>query len=221
MVWETTINFSSSTMNHLLDTLNNILNIHDEPVGIFQSSLTNEAWDWLRFVNGCLYPSSHLLEVSKDQAVLLYAILTSVPLDIGCYIHNAIRKSTRGGMSVSLYFSSITTAFCQRERLVNLPEDDLIQLNTTINEENPPPHLNSAHRHQPRPHELGMEDKLAHVEKGLHYLQFQHERQILEHQRLQLEQWQCFAALDDHCQISPDCHPDFTPNESDEPGNAT
>ncbi|PIN06917.1 hypothetical protein CDL12_20521 [Handroanthus impetiginosus] len=203
MVREKTINFSSSAIRHLLGTPiinepNNfeafvqhppsletisetictaspdwILNVHNEPVGIPRTALTKEAWNWLRFINARLYPSSHLSEVSKDRAILFYAILTGIPLDIGRYIHNSIRRSARGGMFVSLYFPSLITALCQEEGLVNLPSDELIQSDTTINEENraPPPPLAPAHRRQCRSRELGPEDRLTHVEEGLHRLQ--------------------------------------------------
>ncbi|PIN10807.1 hypothetical protein CDL12_16596 [Handroanthus impetiginosus] len=155
-----------------------ILNVHNEPVGIPRSSLTNEAWDWLRFINARLYLSSHLSEVSKDRAIFLY-------------------------------FPSLVTALCRQEGLANLPGDELIQPDTTVNEENralpplPPP----AHRRQRRPRELGLEDRLTHVEDGLHRLQLQHERHLR----------QCFEALYDHFQIPPDRRPQFAPDEPDVP----
>ncbi|PIN02666.1 hypothetical protein CDL12_24818 [Handroanthus impetiginosus] len=199
-----------------------VLSVHNEPVGIPRSSLTNEAWDWLRFINARLYPSSHLSEVSKDRTVLLYAILTCVPLDIGRYINGAILKSARGGMTLSLYFPSRVTALCRQEGLENLPGDELIQPDTTINEENralppPPP---PAHRRQRRPRELGLEDRPMHVEDGLRRLQLQHERHLVEHQRLRLEQRQCFEALYDHFQIPSDRRLQFAPDEPDALGDA-
>ncbi|PIN17588.1 hypothetical protein CDL12_09769 [Handroanthus impetiginosus] len=247
-----TITFSSSAINHLLgapivdepndfkafiqhplswETISKVicatppdwvLNVYNEPVGILHSSLTNEAWDWLRFINARLYPSSYLSEVSKERAVLLYAILTGVPLDIGRYINGAIFKSARGGKTVSLFFPSLITALCHREGLENLPGDELIQPNTTINEENraPPPPPPPAHRRQRRPRELGLDDRLTHVEEGLHNLQLQHQRHMVEHQRLRLEQRQCFAVLYDHFQIPPDRRPQFAPDEPDAPDNA-
>ncbi|PIN21730.1 hypothetical protein CDL12_05568 [Handroanthus impetiginosus] len=182
-----------------------VLNVHNEPIGIPRSSLTNKAWDWLRFINVLLYPSSHLSEVSNDRAILLYTILTGVPLDIERYIHNVILKSARGGMTVSLYFPSLITALCRQEGLENLPGDELVQPDTTINR---------------RPRELGLEDWLTHVEDGLHRLQLQHERHLVEHQRLRLEQWQCFEALYDHFQIPSDRRPQFAPDEPDAPSDA-
>ncbi|PIN14789.1 hypothetical protein CDL12_12578 [Handroanthus impetiginosus] len=215
---------SWETISNVLCTAppNWILNVHNEPVGIPRSSLTNEAWDWLRFINARLYPSSHLSEVSKDRAILLYAILTGVPLNIGRYINGAILKSARGGMTISLYFPSLVTALCQQEGLANLPGDELIQPDTTVNEENraPPPPPPPAHRHQRRPRELGLEDRLTHVEDGLHRLQLQHERHLVEHQRLRLEQRQCFEALFDHFQIPSDRRPQFAPDEPDVPDDA-
>ncbi|PIN16002.1 hypothetical protein CDL12_11348 [Handroanthus impetiginosus] len=196
-----------------------ILNVHNEPVGVPRSSLTNEAWDWLRFINAKLYPSSHLSEVSKDRAILLYAIPTGVPLNIGRYINGAILKSARGGMTVSLYFPSFVTTLCRQEGLANLLGDELIQPDTTVNEENraPPPPPPPAHRRQRRPRELGLEDRLTHVEDGLHHLQLQHKRHLVEHQRLRLEQQQCFEALYDHFQILSDRRPQFAPDEPDAP----
>ncbi|PIM97196.1 hypothetical protein CDL12_30335 [Handroanthus impetiginosus] len=236
LVRGTTVDFSSSAINHLFDApIVDEPNDFEafiqrppsweaisEPVGIPRSSLTNEAWDWLRFINARLYPSSHLSEVSKDRAILLYAILTGVPLDIGRYINGAILKSARGGMTVSMYFPSLVTALCQQEGLVNLPGDELIQPDTTVNEENraPPPPPPPAHRRQRRPRELGLEDRLTHVEDGLHRLQLQHERHLVEHQHLRSEQRQCFEALFDHFQIPSDRRPQFAPDEPDAPGDA-
>ncbi|PIN18302.1 hypothetical protein CDL12_09029 [Handroanthus impetiginosus] len=190
---------------------------YNEPVGIPRSFLTHEAWDWLRFINARLYPSSHSSEVNKDRAIILYAILTSVPLDIGRYIHDAIKKSARGGLSVSLYFPNLITALCEREGLVNQPGDELIQPDTTINDENRAPPPPPAHPRQRHPRVLGVEDRMAHVEDRLRNLQLQHERHILEHQRLRLEQRQCWTALYDHLQVPPDRRPHFAPDEPDEP----
>ncbi|PIM98973.1 hypothetical protein CDL12_28537 [Handroanthus impetiginosus] len=104
-----------------------------------QSFLTNKVWDWLCFINAHLYPSSHFSEVNKDRAIRLYAILTGVPLDIGRYIHNAIKKSVWGGLFVSFYFLNLITALYEREGLPAPPA-----------------------QHCPRG--LGMEDSTVHLE---------------------------------------------------------
>ncbi|PIN23820.1 hypothetical protein CDL12_03455 [Handroanthus impetiginosus] len=190
---------------------------YNEPVGIPRTFLTHEAWDWLRFINARLYPSSHSSKVNKDRAIILYAIFTDVPLDVGRYIHDAIRKSARGGLSVSLYFPNLITTLCEREGIVNQPGDELIQPDTTINEENRAPPPPPAQRRQRRPREPGMEDRMSRVEDGLRNLQLQHERHMLEHQRLRVEQRQCWTALYDHLQVPPDRRPQFAPDEPEEP----
>ncbi|PIN26424.1 hypothetical protein CDL12_00822 [Handroanthus impetiginosus] len=189
-----TITFSSSAINHLLgapivdepndfeafiqhspslETISEvicaappewILNVHNEPVGIPHLSLTNEVWDWLRFINARLYPSSYLSEVNKYRAVLLYAIIElsfSMPFS----------QSARGGMTC-------------------------------------------------RPRELGLEDRLTHVEEDLHRLQLQDEIHMVDHQHLRLEQRQCFDVLYGHFQIPSDRRPQFAPDEPDAPGDA-
>ncbi|PIN04129.1 hypothetical protein CDL12_23338 [Handroanthus impetiginosus] len=129
MVRNEIIDFSTSTVNRLFGTpTSNDPNKYNE---IPRSSLTNEAWDWLLFINTYLYPSSHLSKVSKDHAVLLYAILMSIPLDIGRYIYNTIQNSAR----------ALLQLFVSDKGLVNVPRDELIQLDTTINEKNQPPSL--------------------------------------------------------------------------------
>ncbi|PIN18203.1 hypothetical protein CDL12_09133 [Handroanthus impetiginosus] len=103
-----------------------IRNVYNELTGIPRSFFTNEAWDWMRFINARLFPSSHTSEINKDRTILLYAILTDVPLDIGSYIHNVIWKSVWGGLTINLYFSNLITALCQQEGIRNLPGDELI-----------------------------------------------------------------------------------------------
>ncbi|PIN20751.1 hypothetical protein CDL12_06558 [Handroanthus impetiginosus] len=68
--------------------------------------------NWLRFVSTRLLPSSHTFEVMRERAVMIYAILTDVPLDIGRFLHKSIWKSALGGLIVGLYHPSLITELC-------------------------------------------------------------------------------------------------------------
>ncbi|PIN01911.1 hypothetical protein CDL12_25577 [Handroanthus impetiginosus] len=57
--------------------------------------------NWLRFVSTRLLPSSHTSKVTREHAVMIFAILTDVPFDIGCFLHKSILKSAMGGLTIA------------------------------------------------------------------------------------------------------------------------
>ncbi|PIN11694.1 hypothetical protein CDL12_15703 [Handroanthus impetiginosus] len=89
MVRGKNINFSARTINSLfgtpsIDTPGEwTLSRLNEPIHFPRTTLTFAADNWLRFVSARLLPSSHTSEVTRERAVMIYAILTDVPFDIG------------------------------------------------------------------------------------------------------------------------------------------
>ncbi|PIN20995.1 hypothetical protein CDL12_06316 [Handroanthus impetiginosus] len=64
----------------------------------FKSSLlTRESRYWLRFISSRMLPTSHLSDVSKERAILIYAIYEDVPIDMGFMINDVIKKATASG----------------------------------------------------------------------------------------------------------------------------
>ncbi|PIN04310.1 hypothetical protein CDL12_23151 [Handroanthus impetiginosus] len=59
----------------------------NEPIHFPRTTLTFAADNWLRFISARLLPSSHTSEVTRERAVMIYALLTDVPFDIGRFLH--------------------------------------------------------------------------------------------------------------------------------------
>ena len=52
--------------------------------------LTKEAKVWFYFISSVLLPSKHLSTVRRNEAILLYALLTGYKIDVGKIIENSI-----------------------------------------------------------------------------------------------------------------------------------
>ncbi|PIN05684.1 hypothetical protein CDL12_21774 [Handroanthus impetiginosus] len=90
------------------------------------TKLTFVADNWLRFASARLLPSSHTLEVTRERAVMIFAILTDVSFDISRFLHRSILKSAMGGLMVGLYHSSFITELCARAGLERQSGDELL-----------------------------------------------------------------------------------------------
>ncbi|PIM99547.1 hypothetical protein CDL12_27957 [Handroanthus impetiginosus] len=111
----------------------------NEPIHFPRTTLTFAADNWLRFVSARLLPSSHTSEVTRECAVMIYAILTDVPFDIGRFLHKSILKSAMGGLTVGLYHPSLITELCARADLERQPGDELLQPDSMIRADRRPP----------------------------------------------------------------------------------
>ncbi|PIN26971.1 hypothetical protein CDL12_00253 [Handroanthus impetiginosus] len=98
----------------------------NEPIHFSRTKLTFVADSWLRFVSTRLLPSSHTSEVTRERAVMIFAILTDVPFDIGRFLHKSIWKSAMGGLTVGLYHPSLITELYARVGLERQPKDELL-----------------------------------------------------------------------------------------------
>ncbi|PIN19977.1 hypothetical protein CDL12_07343 [Handroanthus impetiginosus] len=111
----------------------------NEPIHFPRTTLTFAADNWLRFVSARLLPSSHTSEVTRERAVMIYAILTDVPFDIGHFLHKSILKSAMGSLIVGLYHPSLITELCARAGWERQPGDELLQPNSMIRVDRQPP----------------------------------------------------------------------------------
>ncbi|PIN08963.1 hypothetical protein CDL12_18456 [Handroanthus impetiginosus] len=104
----------------------------NEPIHFSCTKLTIAADHWLRFVSARLLLTTYTSEVTKERVVMIFAILTDVPFDIGQFLHKSIWKSVMGGLSVCLYHPSLITALCARTGLERHPGDELLQTDSMI-----------------------------------------------------------------------------------------
>ncbi|GMN53950.1 hypothetical protein TIFTF001_023091 [Ficus carica] len=59
-------------------------------------------------------PVTHFSDVTKDQAVILYAILSQKSIDVGKLIQQTIKQALRGSTSGGLPHPSLITALCKQ-----------------------------------------------------------------------------------------------------------
>ncbi|PIN24316.1 hypothetical protein CDL12_02952 [Handroanthus impetiginosus] len=104
----------------------------NEPINFSRTKLTFAADNWLQFISAWLLPSSHIFEVTRERAVMIFAILTDVPFDIGRFLHKSIWKSAMGSLTVGLYHPSLITELCARACLERQPGDELLQPDSMI-----------------------------------------------------------------------------------------
>ncbi|PIM99625.1 hypothetical protein CDL12_27881 [Handroanthus impetiginosus] len=72
----------------------------NEPIHFPRTILTFAADNWLRFVSARLLPFSHTSEVTREHAVMIYAIVIDVPFDIGHFLHKSILKSAMAALGL-------------------------------------------------------------------------------------------------------------------------
>ena len=82
-----------------------------EACSVKANKLNKNAKIWHYFVGARFMPSSHLSDVTRNLAILIYYILSGKSIDVESIIHASILHSVRG-MSVGLYFPSLSTALC-------------------------------------------------------------------------------------------------------------
>ncbi|PIN00775.1 hypothetical protein CDL12_26721 [Handroanthus impetiginosus] len=217
MVRGKNINFFARTINSLfgtpsIDTPGEVQEfLEDHP--LLDTICEVICWDnpsgpdnWLRFVSAQLLPSSHTSEVTRERAVMIYAILTDVPFDIGCFLHRSILKSAMGGLTVGLYHPSLITELCARVGLERQPD-------FMIRADRRPPRQARApvqlRQRQPPP-TPGLEARVDRLADEVHRLQLQQEQQF-SYQR----QW--WALWADQMNIPMSNRSHYPPNEPVEP----
>ncbi|PIN07042.1 hypothetical protein CDL12_20397 [Handroanthus impetiginosus] len=174
----------------------------NEPIHFPRTTLTFAADNWLRFVSARLLPSSHTSEVTRERAIMIYAILTDVPFDIGRFLHRSILKSAMGGLTMGLYHPSLITELCAHAGLERQPGDELLQPDSMIRADRRPPRQAEAPV-QPRPRQPppapGLEARVDRLADEFSYQQ----------------QW--WALWANQMNIPMSSRPHYPPNEPAEP----
>ncbi|PIN20436.1 hypothetical protein CDL12_06877 [Handroanthus impetiginosus] len=185
----------------------------NEPIHFPRTTLTFAADNWLRFISARLLPSSHTSEVTRERAVMIYAILTDVPFDIGRFLHRSILKSAMGGLTMGLYHPSLITELCARAGLERQPGDELLPPDSMIRADRRPPRQAEAPV-QPRPRQPppapGLEARVDRLADEVHQLQLQQQ----QHFSYQQQWWALWA---DQMNIPASSRPHYPSNEPAEP----
>ena len=97
-----------------------------EACSVKSSTLTKDANIWHYFMGARFMSSSHLSDIIRDQAVLIYCILSGKSIDVGSIHHTSILHSVRG-VYVGHYFPSLNTALCGKAGVIWGPSEEVIQ----------------------------------------------------------------------------------------------
>ena len=98
-----------------------------EATSVKTSTLTNEAKIWHYVVGARFMPSSHLSDVTRDRAILIYCIISEKTINVGSVMYASILHSIKG-VAVNLYFPSLITALCGKAGVIWGPSEEAIQL---------------------------------------------------------------------------------------------
>ena len=69
---------------------------------------------WYSFICATMLPTRHLSDVTKERAILLFAIVTGLNVDIGVLIHDSIIKAIKSAVVAGLPHPSVITLLCKQ-----------------------------------------------------------------------------------------------------------
>lgn len=87
--------------------------------------LRENAAVWYAFLARRLMPVGHTSDVQRESAVVLYALYTGMPIDVGKLIFGQLTMSIHNA-SLALYFPTIVTELCARAGVHAVDEDELL-----------------------------------------------------------------------------------------------
>ena len=87
------------------------------------SALSRYGKAWFSFICANMIPTRHLSDVTKDRAILLFAIVTGLNVDIGVLIHESIMKAIKSTVISGLPHPSLITQLCKRAGIHWGPEE--------------------------------------------------------------------------------------------------
>lgn len=96
--------------------------LHDKYFPLF--CLCAEGLVWFKFVSSHLLPCLHISDVTWDRVVLVYAIMTRVPIDVGMFINDAMLRTT-SHWSFGLKFPSLITTLFREADMVVEPDMEI------------------------------------------------------------------------------------------------
>ncbi|KGN46897.1 hypothetical protein Csa_020731 [Cucumis sativus] len=97
-----------------------------EPIRFKSSNLTVSNQVWHKFICAKLLPVAHTSSVTKERAILLYAIATKRSVDVGKVIQKSLCNIRKSGMTGGLGHSSLITALCRNEGVVWNEKEELV-----------------------------------------------------------------------------------------------
>lgn len=97
-----------------------------EKVSFPHMALSRYAQAWYSFICATLMPTRHQNAVTKYRALLLYAIMTGAPVDVGMTIRGSIIKTLKGSTIGALTYASLITGL-YRQAGVQWSPDELHQ----------------------------------------------------------------------------------------------
>ncbi|PIN03560.1 hypothetical protein CDL12_23916 [Handroanthus impetiginosus] len=138
----------------------------NEPIHFSCTKLIVVADNWLQFIFARLLPTKHTSEVTRERAVMIFAIVTDVPFDIGRFLHKSIRKSAMGGLTIG---------FLERQSGY-----ELLQPDSMIRADHRPVGRARASVQpcQQQPPQAGLEERVDRLTDEVHHLQLQQEQQF-------------------------------------------
>lgn len=108
------------------------------------SCLSAHSLACFKFACSQLLPFSHVSkDVTWDRAVLVYAFMTRVPIDVGLFIYNAMLQ-TASNRCYGLWFPSLTTTSCREASMVREHDMEILLCGRYIiplHHQQPPPHV--------------------------------------------------------------------------------
>lgn len=81
---------------------------------------------WYAYICAKLMPCTHVSDVTKERAVLLYSIVKGMKMDVGLIIQQSILRAARGGTTRGLPHPSLICALCTKFG-VRWKSDEMIQ----------------------------------------------------------------------------------------------
>ncbi|PIN13944.1 hypothetical protein CDL12_13431 [Handroanthus impetiginosus] len=174
----------------------------NEPIHFSHTKLNVVVDNWLRFISARLLPTSYTSEVTREHAVMIFAILIDVSFDI------VIWKSAMGGLTVGLYHPSLITALCARACLERQLRDELLPPDSMIRADRRPARRARAPIQPRQKQRLAprLEERVDKLADEVHQLQLQQEQQFAYQQ-----QW--WALWADQMNIPMSSRPHYPPDE--------
>ncbi|PIN23088.1 hypothetical protein CDL12_04192 [Handroanthus impetiginosus] len=218
MVRGKNINFSTRAINSLFGTpsintpgeLQEFLKDHP-PLDTICELICRDDPQWML---------SHLNEpihfsLTRERVVMIFAILTDFPLNIGRFLHKSIWKSVLGGLIIGLYHPSLINELCTCAGLERQPGDGLLQPDsmTRANRRSAGPAKAPVQPRQRQPPQVGLEKMVDRLADEVHHLQLQQEQQFAYQQ-----QW--WALWADQMHIPMNNYPRYPLDEPAEPSLA-
>ena len=93
-------------------TINQVYNLVDNDSEAY-SALKLVPNIWHKFIYATLKPSLHLSTVTRDKAILLYAIVQGIQFDVSHVIEQGIIESTQGRCTEALIHPPLITKLCR------------------------------------------------------------------------------------------------------------